>query len=525
MITTTRKIDTLDLVDERTIRKARESLKSFTSFTFEGDFLWGWFNELLCEVLQEAYAELEAGGSPRLMIFAPPRTGKSEITSKRFSAWALGKNNKLNVVNASYAASLATKHSRETQRIVESENYQRVFPSTKLNSKNVRTLAGAPVRTAEHWEIVDNTGRTTGGSYRAVGVTKGLSGMGFEIGVIDDPVKDYKEASSEVIQTRVWEWYNTTFKTRRNPKNNMIMLMMTRWHINDLGGKLIEKMEHEGEQWTIVRFPMEAESEEFFSTKKKKYKTRNPGDILFPARMDESFVEECKYDDLTWNCLYQQNPTIKGGDFFKTDWFSMYDPKRLPLFERKIITGDTAQKKNDWNDWSVFALWGLYDQQIFLLDLIRGRWASYELRTQIYKFWLKYGGGIVGPTVNASAVYIEDKVSGTGLIQDVRKGGYLIDPDNPDPKLAAETANRVPCIDVQRNIDKLTRAWDIRSDIQSGFVYLPMVAPWLTPFLMEFEQFKSDMKHPFDDQVDVTMDAIEILLRGKGGVDYSGYKR
>ena len=228
---------------------------------------------------------------------------------------------------------------------------------------------------------------------------------------------------------------------------------MTRWHKKDLGGQLLEEMKDGGDQWDIVKFPMEATEKEVIEVNGKKLLARKKGQILFPERMPAEFVKKCKTNSLTWTALYQQNPTIAGGNFFKVEHFEYHTPESLAnkKWVSKIITADTAQKKGEANDYTVFQVWGYDGRRIYLLHQERGKWFSFELTKVARKLWREYGGGVVGPVVNASTFYIEDKVSGTGLIQELRN-------------------LTIPCIEVPRQIDKMTRAIDCHSYFESGFV-------------------------------------------------------
>jgi len=478
------------------------------------DYEWGWFNEYLCYKLQKFYKDYEAGKNPRLMIFAPPRSGKSELASRRFPAWLLGVNPKLNVVASSYGLSLASRMSRDCKRIIKDRRYAEIFPDTRVPTRGPTGDKAAEdiTESVEYWEIMDRHGYKHGvekGSYRAAGVGGGISGMGFDIGIIDDPVKDYKDASSKVKQETNLEWYDTTFFTRRNVKKNGIIVIQTRWHKQDLSGKLLERMkEGSNDGFEVISFPMEACNTELIHIGKKTFKAREKGDILFPERMDQDFVESCKTNPLTWSALYQQNPTIAGGNFFKSHHWAYYTPASFAniRWKRKAITVDTAQKKGEHNDWTVFQVWGYDGTRIYLLHQVRAKMHSYELTAAAKLVWEEYGGGIKGQHVNADSFFIEDKVSGTGLIQELRNEG-------------------IPCIEIPRHTDKMTRAIDCHSYFHSGLVVLPsgMDVPWMTEYLMEFEDFNLDDTHDHDDQVDATLDAVNILLKGQGGVNYEGY--
>ena len=181
----------------------------------------------------------------------------------------------------------------------------------------------------------------------------------------------------------------------------------------------------------------------------------------------------------------------------RTEWFKYYTIE--PIFEYRFITGDTAQKTKEANDYSVFCCWGVTkEKRLYLIDLIRGKWEAPELETQAIAFWNKHS---VNEDAHVRIFYIEDKVSGTGLIQSlVKKGG-------------------IPIEAVQRNRDKFTRCMDILGYIQSGYVFLPADAWFVSDFLTECDGFTSNDQHEFDDQVDNLMDACEKTFVGLGDVN------
>ncbi|EOX3603744.1 terminase family protein [Escherichia coli] len=172
-------------------------------------------NELLCAELDHFLDEVKAGNMPRLMVFAPPRSGKSELCSRRFPAYVLGQHPSWNIISCSYSSDLSDRMSRDVKRIITSDKYADVFPDVKIPSG--RSLAGG-INKTELWEPVDAKGELHGGSYRSAGVNGGITGQGMNIGVIDDPAKDYKTASSPTYQEAVMDWYDTTFFTRVDPK-------------------------------------------------------------------------------------------------------------------------------------------------------------------------------------------------------------------------------------------------------------------------------------------------------------------
>ncbi|MCC8375884.1 terminase [Photorhabdus sp. HUG-39] len=488
-VSSMRNLQTLEAYRRRAIEQARSSLMDFTLYT-NSRYETGWFNELLCLELDQFLKDVENGKMPRLMIFAPPRSGKSELASRRLPAYALGKHPNWHIISCSYSSDLANRMSRDTQRIIDTEKYQDVFPNTRLNGTNIRTLAGGAIRTAELWEVLDAKGQLHGGSYRAAGVNGGITGQGMNIGIIDDPAKDYKTASSPVYQEAVMDWYDTTFFTRADPKLNGIVIILTRWHQNDLAGQLLKLAEEGGEQWRVVSFPMEAENEEIHVLNGKTYNLRKPGEILFPERMPRDFVDKCKQrGSLVWNALYQQRPTAKGGGLIKSEWFKEYTV--LPPLKWRIIYADTAQKIKEVNDFSVFEHWGLgEDGRLYLIDLIRGKWESDELKRRAVAFWHKSKHRDKSPL---RYMAVEDKSSGTGLIQSIRKDATC------------------PIKAIQRNKDKFTRLMDTQGWIESGYIYIPSKADWVSDFLVEMEGINTEF-NTHDDQLDPLMDAIENEL-------------
>lgn len=454
---------------------SRRNLSEFTNYT-KPDFIEGWFNQIIARELQQFYHDVVAGKQPRLIIQAPPRSGKSELFSRRFPAWAFGQNPNLQIIAASYSTDLASRMNRDVQRIIDSEEYQGVFPETTLNGKNIATVSGQSLRNSEIFEIVGHAG-----AYRSAGVGAGITGMGADIGIIDDPVKDAKEANSQTIRDAVWDWYTTTFYTRLSPKSG-ILLGMTRWHEDDLAGRLLREMNNDGDQWRIVSFPAIAEEDEEY---------RNEGEALHPERYDLERLTKIKkaVGSQAWNALYQQRPSSKGGDIIKGAWFKRYSV--LPRMKRIIITADTAQKTKQHNDYSVLLIAGVgHDGGVYVLDLIRGKWEAPELEQKVSDVWNKY------KSLGVHKVYVEDKSSGTSLIQNIQR------------------KQRIPIEGVQVDTDKYTRVLGVQGYIESGYIYLPNDAEWIEDFIKECEAFTATDSHKHDDQVDAMVMAITELMGG-----------
>jgi len=444
-------------------------------------FQQGWFNRIIAAELQQFYFDVMAGKQPRLIIQAPPRSGKSELFSRRFPAWAFGQNPNLQMIAASYSADLSSRMNRDVQRIIDSEEYAGVFPETSFSSNTSASINSQKnIRNSEIFEIAGYAG-----SYRSAGVGGGITGMGADIAIIDDPVKDAKEANSQTYRDSVWDWYTSTFYTRLSPKSG-ILLGMTRWHEDDLAGRLLADMKNGGDQWRVVSFPAIAEEDEQY---------RKEGDALHPERYDLTHLTKIKkaVGTQTWNALYQQRPSSKGGDVIKRAWFKRYSV--LPLMRRVIIAGDTAQKVKQHNDFSVFIVAGIgIDGGLYIIDLIRGKWEAPELERKLEDIWNKYRA-----SHKAQSVYIEDKSSGTGLIQSIQR------------------KRNIPIKGVQVDADKYTRVLGIQGFIESGYVFLPDGAEWVEDFLSECEKFTATDSHKHDDMVDAFVHCVNELT-GKANI-------
>ncbi|MCQ9122760.1 heat-shock protein Hsp70 [Rodentibacter caecimuris] len=464
-------------INNLNLELARRNLFDFTLET-KPDFVTGWFNEIVAKELQQFYEDVKAGKQPRLMIFAPPRSGKSELFSRRFPAWVFGKDPDLQIIACSYSADLASRMNRDVQRIMDDESYHGIFPNSSLNEKRIATVSGQPLRNSEIFEIAGHRG-----AYRSAGVGGGITGMGADIAIIDDPVKDAKEANSQTVRDSVWDWYTTTLYTRLSP-NSGVLLGMTRWHEDDLAGRLIEEMKKDGDQWRIVSFPAIAEQDEEF---------RKEGEPLHPERFNLERLIKIKkaVGSHTWNALYQQRPTSKGGGIIKGAWFPRYQVP--PIIKIKGIYADTAQKAKEHNDYSVFLVAGKgADGKVYILDLIRGKWEAPELEQKLKDVWNHQKS--IRNTGYLSRVNIEDKASGTSLIQRIQREA------------------RIPIKAIQVDADKYTRVLGVQGYIESGYVCLPENAYWVKDFVAECEAFTATDSHAHDDQVDSLVMAIADLL-------------
>ena len=279
---------------------AKRHLLDFVMYNKEG-YQANWHHVLLCKYLDD----FVAGKIKRLMVFMPPQHGKSELVSRNLPAFILGKIPRAKIVLASYSSDLSSSFNRDCQRIMDSETYRHVFPDTKLNSSNIVTVAkGNWLRNSDIFETVGY-----GGFLKTTGVGGSLTGTPADIAIIDDPVKDSIEAMSATFQYRNWNWYNDVLYTRIH-NDSRILITQTRWDVNDLSGKLLERMENGGEQWTILCLPAVKVNDD-------PKDPRKIGEALWESRHSIDKLMQVRSQSIrTYESLYQQNPqlTQAGGE-------------------------------------------------------------------------------------------------------------------------------------------------------------------------------------------------------------------
>ena len=297
----------------------------------------------------ERLEALTRGDIERLIILAPPGSAKSTYVSQLFPAWYLAQNPAAAIITASHTAELADRFGRRVRNLV---NEHAATLGYELSADN---------QAAGRWET------TAGGEYYAIGVLGGVTGRRADLAIIDDPVKSRAEADSETVRDRVWEWWQSDVQTRLKP-GAKVVLIMTRWHEDDLGGRLLNDMTAGGRAWEILRLPMEAEQDDPLG--------RMPGELLWPEWFTEAMRTDAKRDTRTWSALYQQRPVPATGDYFQADW--LRPALSLPRREDMRVYGasDYAVTAGG-GDWTVHVVVGMDPAgQLWLLDLWRGQTPS-----------------------------------------------------------------------------------------------------------------------------------------------------
>lgn len=264
-----------------------------------------WFHALLCDKLQ-AFAE---GKIKKLMVLMPPQHGKSELTTRLFPGYLLGRNPELKIVMATYSQTIASNFNRSMQRYIDTEEYDKIFPGTKLNLSQIfKTNVDGYTRTTEKFDVIKHKG-----SVKTVGVGGSLTSEPADVVIIDDPLKDREEANSETIRTKLYEWYTDVVKTRMH-NGSQQLIIQTRWHEKDLAGRLLE----EDNDWDIVKLPA-------IKTKEVQvYDTRQVGAALWPGKHSlERLLEVKQKNEVTFNSLYQQNPRPNTEILVYKDWVQL----------------------------------------------------------------------------------------------------------------------------------------------------------------------------------------------------------
>ncbi len=439
----------------------------------------------LCRQLDAFYEAVKRRESPRLIFCLPPRHGKSELVSRRFPAWCFGRDPDLEMIATSYSERLAARMNRDVQRIIDSESYRVIFPRTELYDKSRHAGIAAPgsyVRNSEIFEIVGHRG-----SYRSAGVGQGIGGMGADILIVDDPVKDWKQASSITVRNGIAEWFASTAYTRLAPGGG-VLLCMTRWNEDDLAGRLISPQDDENaDPWRVFAYPAIAERDE---------EHRKMGEALHPERYGLERLLRIKaaitknLGSRIWTALYGQQPAPDEGDLLRMSWFRRF--REAPAAPTRIVQSwDTGNKPKRTNDPSVCGTWLETDTGSYLVHVLRERLAYPDLKRTAVNHALAWGPG---------AVLIEDKASGQSLIQDLR----------------AETRLPVIGIDPTPDGDKLVRFTTTTPLIEAGRVWLPENAAWLPDYESELTHFPNGA---YDDQVDMTSQYLRWAYKTRQVVD------
>ena len=321
----------------------RQARKSFPSF-IEALNLGYKFAAHHRRLMQEL-ERVECGETKRLMVFMPPGSAKSTYSSILFPPWFMGRNAQCSVLGVSNTTELAERFSRRVRNLVGSGDFGRVF------GFGVSPDSAA----AGNWET------TEGGEFFAAGMGAAIAGRRADLGLIDDPIKTRAEADSERVRQTHWDWYLNDFVTRLKPGARQI-LIQTRWHEDDLGGRILER---EADKWRIVKLPMLAGANDPLG--------RGIGERLWPEWFTDEMIDTAKQDTRSWNALYQQDPVPDEGDYFRRDNFSEY----LELPQVRIYGASDFAVTEGAGDYTEHGIFGVdANGNLYVIDWWRGQTQS-----------------------------------------------------------------------------------------------------------------------------------------------------
>lgn len=471
--------------------KARQGIK----------FRVNWHHQLISDTLERVIK----GEIKNVCITVPPGSSKTELAVINFIARGLAINARARFLHLSGSDSLASLNSSTAREIIRSDEYQSLWPLEIADDANAK----------KRWNVLVD-GQPAGGVYatslggQITGFRAGHMAPGFQGAIIiDDPIKP-EDAFSRVKLDAANRKLLTTVKSRKANPDTPIVVIMQRIAESDPVG-FIQAGNLEGD-WTFIKIPAVV-SEAYLEDLAPRYKAmlessetdikgrfsywpyKEPlQQLLSMERGDGSDQTGARISRHVFSSQYQQEPVTLGGNMIKGEYFERYTV--IPKIKYRKIYVDTAQKTKERNDFSVFEEWGLADDgKIYLLDLIRGKWEAPELQRRAIAFWAKAKARDVEKFGQLREMPVEDKSSGTGLIQSLKLPPY-----------------NIPVKAVERVKDKLSRIMDVLPYIELKLACVPENASFTNDFISECESFTADDSHDFDDQVDPFADAVNDLL-------------
>ena len=400
---------------------------------------------------------IERGEISRLLITTPPRHGKTMLTSEFFPAWYLGLNPEKFVIYATYAQERANDVGRKVRNQLTDRLHHSIFPNCRISQDSAAS---------------NKFTTNQSGSYYAVGAGSAITGRGANVLLIDDPLKGREEAESPTLRRKLKDWYRAVAYTRLAP-GGTVVLIMTRWHQDDLAGWLLK--EHKHENWVTLNLPALAEEKDPLN--------REIGVPLWPKFYPKKRLLEIKktIGDREFNALYQQRPTSIEGNLFQRQWWRYYQSRPI-IVDGILQSWDTGFEQGEDASFSVCQTWAAKDGHFYLINQLRKRLAYPDLVRAVKE---------QARLFNPEKILIERAASGRSLVQDLWTLTRL-------PIKAIPTTNK----------SKEERAFLITYLIEAGRVWLPKNAIWLPNFLNELSHFPHGK---FSDQVDALTMALQFM--------------
>ena len=469
------------------IKKAKTSILDFTKLTMPSPedpdntdlsrYSAAKHHEVICAALEE----VEAGRIQRLIITMPPRHGKSELASRRFPAWFLGKDPYRHMIFATYNDEFASDFGRHVRDTMKSDVFKQAFPLCRLK-------AGS--------QASDRISTEEGGIAVFVGRGGSLTGRGADLLVIDDPIKDREEADSKTLRDKMWGWFTDVAMTRLMTAGARVVIIMTRWHEDDLVGRLIDPknsyyVPEEAGNWKVLSLPAIAVNDDPMG--------RKFGEPLWPERFDLDFLNQAKrLNPKGFSALYQGSPSPDDGDYFKREWLKFYTPSELPRNLRFYVASDHAVSTDQERDATCLLPVGVDDEDnIWVLPDVWWRRADTEtvvegmidlMRRRTPLMWWAESGHItksIGPFLR---------------------------------KRMAERQIYCAIDEVVPTKDKQTRAQSIRARMSMGKVFFPRFATWWGDAQDEILKFPSSSHDDFIDALAHIGMGLDKQVRAGGAV-------
>jgi predicted phage terminase large subunit-like protein len=485
--------------------KCEQSHLYFTRFFFKSrqniKFKVNWHHALIADKIEGVIN----GSIKNLVVTVPPGSSKTETAVINFIARGLALNPRCRFLHLSGSDALASLNSATARDIVRSDEYQKLWPLKIAEDADSK----------KRWNV-EIDGQIAGGVYatalggQIVGFRAGHMAPGFQGAiVIDDPLKPEDAFSKKKVDDANRKLLTTVKSRKANPETPMVIIMQ-RIAENDPVG-FIQKGNLDLD-FDFVVIPALI-TKEYVNALAPRYQALiEPSEADDKGRMSywpykEPLTQLLKMEsgggsDQTgakisrhvFNSQYNQAPIALGGNIIKSHYFIRY--KELPTIKYRHVFADTAQKTKEANDYSVFEEWGMGDDnKIYLLDMLRGKWEAPDLQKNAIAFWAKCKGRETQKYGSIRKLKVEDKSSGTGLVQTLKVYPY-----------------NIPVEAIERDKDKLTRVMDGLPYLECGQVCIPEDARFTSDFVAECESFSPDMSHEFDDQIDPMLDAIVDML-------------
>ena len=427
--------------------------------------------------IADRLTECANGKRKRIILNTPPQHGKSRACAVEFPTWLLGRNPELRIAVTSYGQHLCDKSSRQARNRVETADFKFLFPN----------FAPEP----SHWTVSD-WGTTAGGNYKAVGVGGSLTGFSVDCLIIDDAHKDEKEARSITMRDAVWDWFLTVAMTRLSP-NAIIVLIGTRWHPDDICGRLLDP--NRLEQMKDMGF--ESELYDHYNLKAisrdKDILGRKPSEALWPERYSLRWLraQMAILGSFKSGAMYEGEPVVKGGNYIKPEDFVIVRKEDVPVSQQWMRYWDLAVTDKEMSDYTASPK-GFIDANgnFWISDMVRGQWAWPIAKRRIVQ------------TAQAERILIgvEEVGVGVGLVDEIRGS---IDTEAPDTVVRGYNADS----------DKLTRALPWIAHTERKKVFL-VQGEWIPAFINECEEFGPGCTH--DDQIDGVSGLWKMLHESRG---------